>query len=160
MRIRFALWPAVLLTIVGGSINTANGLEPSRLAALAARQTLRDEVCIALSDGVISRGEQYSLLVDAKNILTPEEYQSFKQSLARLSATNANAANVTSTANSTALRSGMQSPRLMPSPLTAERLNSSAATEASPHGEVDAPIAPDPPMPYARPRFRRTTPTS
>jgi len=71
------------LTAAGG-ITTVTAQGPGRLAALSARQQLRDEVCIAMADGRISRLERFFILTDARRILKPEEYASFKQSLDRL----------------------------------------------------------------------------
>jgi hypothetical protein len=62
---------------------TAQG--PGRLAALSARQQLRDEVCIAMADGKLSRYERSVLLANARQMLKPEEYASFRASLDRLS---------------------------------------------------------------------------
>jgi hypothetical protein len=59
--------------------------QPGPRAALAARQWLRNEVCIALNDGCISPSERYQILCDAKVILTPPEYIVFKQNLDRIS---------------------------------------------------------------------------
>jgi hypothetical protein len=58
---------------------------PSRLAALDARQQLRDQVCYAMADGRISRPERQVLLENAKRVLRPEEYTAFRESLDRLS---------------------------------------------------------------------------
>lgn len=83
---------AMLLTIMASGARVATAWEPSRLQALMARQDLRDEVCIAMADGHISRAERYAILADAKNILKPEEYEGFKQTLNRLSPPKSTAA--------------------------------------------------------------------
>jgi hypothetical protein len=57
--------------------------QPSRLMALTARQDLRDEVCVAMADGRITRSERYQILADARRILKGEEYEAFKRSLDR-----------------------------------------------------------------------------
>ena len=63
----------VPLTIAGGMAEiTAQG--EGRLAALSARQQLRDEVCIAMADGRITHFERSLILAHAKWILKPEEY--------------------------------------------------------------------------------------
>ncbi len=76
---------AVLMTIVAGGTQTALAWEPGRLTALAARQDLRGEVCVAMADGRISSAERHMILADAKSILKPEEYAGFKRALDRLS---------------------------------------------------------------------------
>ena len=86
MSNRLPLVAAVLaLTIVPGSVPTASGREPGRLAAFAARQDLHDEVCIAMRDGRISREERAEILTSAKKILTPDEYAGFKDNIDRIS---------------------------------------------------------------------------
>jgi hypothetical protein len=76
---------AVLTLIVAGGTQVAAAWEPSRLAAMAARQQLRDDVCVAMADGQINRFERYLILTDAKRCLKPEEYAGFKESLDRIS---------------------------------------------------------------------------
>ena len=56
---------------------------PSRLAALAARQDLCDEVAVATAKGRLTNDDRIEILADAKSILKPEEYQTFKRSLDR-----------------------------------------------------------------------------
>jgi len=75
-----------ILGTVGGVRMAAAG-EPSRLTALAARQDLCDEVCIAIAmgDGRLTPGRRYEILSDAKRILKPEEYAGFRQHLDRVS---------------------------------------------------------------------------
>jgi hypothetical protein len=88
MSSRLPLGVAVLLvTIVAGNASVANAWAPSRLAALAARQDLRDEVCVALAmdHGHLSPDKRAEILGDAKNILSPTEFEGFKQALDRLS---------------------------------------------------------------------------
>jgi hypothetical protein len=58
---------------------TAQG--PGRLAKLSARQQLNDQVCIAMADGRISRFERSMLLASARQVLTPEEFVVFRQSI-------------------------------------------------------------------------------
>jgi hypothetical protein len=70
---------------VAGSVTEVTAQGPGRLAALSARQQLRDEVCIAMADGRISRLERFLILADGKRILKPEEYAGFRESLERLS---------------------------------------------------------------------------
>ena len=48
------------------------------LAALAARQDLRDSVYMAMADGVITPKEECRIISDASRILTPEEYTAFE----------------------------------------------------------------------------------
>ena len=59
------------------------GVPPSRYAALAARQDLCDEVAVATADGRLNSDDRLEILADAKTILKPDEYQSFKRALDR-----------------------------------------------------------------------------
>jgi hypothetical protein len=76
---------AVLMALVAGSVRMATAAELNRLAAFAARQDLCDAVSVARADGRIDRSERYTLLLDAKDLLTPDEYESFKHALNRIS---------------------------------------------------------------------------
>ncbi|MBU4271003.1 MAG: hypothetical protein KKE86_16140 [Planctomycetes bacterium] len=76
---------ALLLAIIAAGPAAAFEIKPSRLEALAARQDLRDQVCIAMADGRIGVQERTEILIDAKNILYPEEYRIFKRALDRVS---------------------------------------------------------------------------
>ena len=72
------------LTLAGGMAEmTAQG--EGRLAALSARQQLRDEVCIAMADGRVTHFERAMILAHARRILKSEEFGSFKESLDYLS---------------------------------------------------------------------------
>ena len=73
---------ALLLAIIAAGPAAA---KPSRLVAFAARQDLRDMVCIAIADGRISAQERIIILIDAKKILYPEEYRIFKRAFNRVS---------------------------------------------------------------------------
>jgi hypothetical protein len=84
MRIRlFTVITAALMAIAVEGADVAQAGQ-SRLAALAARQDLRDEVCVAMADGHLSAAERYEVLTDARQILKPEEYQGFREALYRL----------------------------------------------------------------------------
>jgi len=108
MRSRLSIRLAALLIVVAaGWTPVANGLElgwlgqsvalnpnqwipfntfkPSRLAALTARQNLRDDVCIAMNDGQIDPVERFTILSHAKEVLTKQEYEGLKRSMDRLS---------------------------------------------------------------------------
>jgi hypothetical protein len=86
MSIRLPLITAVLaMTIIAGNLNTALGKEPSTRAALAARQGLHDEYCVAMADGRITPSERGEMLRYAKKILKPEEFVSFKQHIDQIS---------------------------------------------------------------------------
>ena len=76
---------ALLLAIIAAGPAAAFEIRPSRLEALAARHGLRDQVCIAMADGRISVQERIEILMDAKNILYPEEYRIFKRALNQVS---------------------------------------------------------------------------
>jgi hypothetical protein len=106
MRLRWTLCVALMLTtlVVGGQSSARGGWGPfdrlttggmltlpfqspgsNRLADLAARQDLCDAVCRAMADGRITPRERVPMLLEAKSILTPAEYLTFKRSLDRLS---------------------------------------------------------------------------
>lgn len=68
-----------------GTIKNTFGVKPNPRTALAARQDLRDEVCMAMADGRLNSMERRWILNDAKEILTKEEYPSFRQWINRLS---------------------------------------------------------------------------
>lgn len=76
---------AVLIALVIAGTQTATAGEPSRLGAFAARQGLCDQISYAMADGQIDRAERYAILLDAKDILKPDEYDSFKRTLNRIS---------------------------------------------------------------------------
>jgi hypothetical protein len=84
---RHLLWgvAGVLAVILAGTVQRATAAEPGRLAAFTARQGLRDEVCIAMADGHISRGERFAILTHAKPILKPAEYEGLKRAMDRIS---------------------------------------------------------------------------
>jgi hypothetical protein len=89
MSSRLPLGVAVLLlTIVAGNASVAEAWwPPSRLAVLAARQDLRDEVCVALAmdNGRLSPERRAEIMADAKKNLSATELESFKLALDRLS---------------------------------------------------------------------------
>jgi hypothetical protein len=74
-----------MMTIVALGTSAASAWERGRLAALAARQDLQDEVCIAMAGGHMSPDIRFEILSDAKSILSPAEYVAFKQALDRVS---------------------------------------------------------------------------
>jgi hypothetical protein len=67
------------------NVLTLLGTGPSRLTALTVRQDLCDMVSIAKSDGRISQSERSLILSEARGVLKPEEYASFRQSFEQLS---------------------------------------------------------------------------
>ncbi len=75
---------SLLLVLFAAEPASASWLKPSRLQALAARQDLCDEVAIAMADGIITHWERAEILSDAKQILNPEEYASFKRAFERI----------------------------------------------------------------------------
>lgn len=79
-----ALWA---LIVVAWGTQMAMAGEPGRLslAALAAREDLYDEVCIARAEGNISPQNRCTILADAKHILNPQEFEAFKRALDRTS---------------------------------------------------------------------------
>jgi hypothetical protein len=99
---------ALLIAILANDVGVATAGEPGRLAAFTARKELRDEVCIAMAGGHISRADRYTILVKAKAILKPEEYEGLKRAMDRLSPSPAIAARKTAVAAQTASRSSEQ----------------------------------------------------
>jgi len=85
MRIQWPMGITVLLTaMVAGGGSVASGWDMGRLARFAARQDLRDEVCVAMADGVVTPQEKSELLGDAKKILSAEELTAFQRFMDRL----------------------------------------------------------------------------
>jgi hypothetical protein len=74
----------LVLIVVGCGTQGATAGEPGRLAALAARQDLCDEICIARAEGKISPENRYTILADARKILSPEEYAGFRRAFDRI----------------------------------------------------------------------------
>ncbi len=66
-----------------GTLCHVMGWKQGSMASFTARQELRDEVCIAMSDGRMSRTERFEILSDAQALLSPEEFEGFKQALDR-----------------------------------------------------------------------------
>jgi len=84
-------WDALRLDVMSistrqqfrGTICNIMGWKQGSMASFTARQDLRDEVCIAMSDGHMSRAERFQILSDAQAVLSPEEFSGFKQALDR-----------------------------------------------------------------------------
>ena len=145
MRSRFSIGLTTLLIVVAtASTPVANGLElgglaqpvalnpdqwipfntfePSRLAALTARQNLHDEVCIAMADGQIDPAERFAILTHAKGVLTHPEYEGLKRAMNRLSPPQ-KAANVPNVAkrSAIAMRTASREHPVAPMPLPSSR---------------------------------------
>ncbi len=73
------------LIVVGWSTRWRSRGNRVSLAALAARQGLLDEVCIAKAEGKISLENRQTILADAKQILSPQEYEGFRRAMDRIS---------------------------------------------------------------------------
>jgi hypothetical protein len=84
MSIRLPMVAVLLLMIVAGGASVANAWGTSRLAALAARQDLHDEVCIAMAGGHLSPERRFEILADARKILSPAEFEAFGRALDRV----------------------------------------------------------------------------
>jgi hypothetical protein len=84
MLLRSTLGAALILTIAACGQSLAAANQSGHLAALAARQDLCDLVCYAKADGTISQSERAIILQDAKSVLSPAEYLTFKQNLDRI----------------------------------------------------------------------------
>jgi hypothetical protein len=85
MRLRWIRPAALLLLTLAVSGQSLAAQSGSRLKALADRQDLYDMVCYARADGKIANYERQVILADAKKILSPEEYASFKKMLDTIS---------------------------------------------------------------------------
>jgi hypothetical protein len=66
---------------VRGALSHFFRVDQSGKAALAARQDLQDEICIAKADGRITPEEYRQILSDANRVLPAEELPSFKRYL-------------------------------------------------------------------------------
>jgi hypothetical protein len=85
MRLQWTLGAALLLaTLVTGGHSLAAGNDSGRLSALAARQDLCDMVCFAMTEGHMNPVYRAIIIRQAKSVLSPEEYVSFKRSLDRV----------------------------------------------------------------------------
>jgi hypothetical protein len=76
---------ALLVVACLGVATQAPAASQSRLGALAARQDLHDMICYAMADGSISHAERVMILMQAKGVLTADEYVAFKKTIDRLS---------------------------------------------------------------------------
>jgi hypothetical protein len=88
MSKRLPIGIAVLsITILASGLSAANAWPHSRLADLAAREDLSDEVCVAmaLDNGHLSPEKRLMILDDAHKILTPKEFEAFQRGLDRIS---------------------------------------------------------------------------
>jgi hypothetical protein len=77
--------PALLLAavVLGGPANTKAADRDDR-AVLAARQRIRTELATAVADGHLSRLDQYRILLDAREVLPPEDLPGLERTLNRL----------------------------------------------------------------------------
>jgi hypothetical protein len=86
MRLSWTLIATVLfagLTVAGQSLALETG--GHHLRTLAARQELRAMVCYAMADGSINPVERQTILLEAKEILSQEEFLKFQKTLDRIS---------------------------------------------------------------------------
>ena len=92
MRYRLHLFTAAVLAAVaiGGPVRS-QAAELSDRAAEVGRQKIRTELAEALSDGHISRKDQYRILLDAKEVLRPEDLPGLERTLDRLASANESA---------------------------------------------------------------------
>ena len=74
----------VLMTLVVSGQSPASETKSSRLGALAARQDLHDLICYARADGKITQTERSIILAEAKDILSHDEYATFKKAFDRI----------------------------------------------------------------------------
>ena len=85
VRLPWCITLTLVAMVAADASNSIAGGYSNRLAVLAARQDMHDEICYAMADGSISPAERGSMLFLANKTLSPQEYQSFKQSIDRLS---------------------------------------------------------------------------
>jgi hypothetical protein len=90
MQRRLHLGAAMLvaISVVYGATAALAGDSDSRSAAMA-RQRIRAKLATAMSDGNLSRMEQYAILLDAKDCLSSRELAGLQQTLDRLAANGA-----------------------------------------------------------------------
>ncbi|MFZ1935468.1 MAG: hypothetical protein WCB27_19700 [Thermoguttaceae bacterium] len=85
MRLQWTLGAALLLAMLAaGGQSLAAAKDSGHLAALAARQDLCDMVCFAMADGHMSQAHRALILQEAKSVLSPAEYLTFKRTLDRI----------------------------------------------------------------------------
>lgn len=75
---------AFFAAVALGGISSVKAADLDERAALAGRQKIREELAVAMSDGRLSRMEQYRILLDAKDVLTPQDLHGLQQTLDRL----------------------------------------------------------------------------
>jgi hypothetical protein len=88
MSKRLPIGIAILsITIVASGLSAAKAWPNSRLTALAAREDLSDEVCVAmaLDNGHLTPEKRLMILYDAHKILDPKEFEAFHRALDRIS---------------------------------------------------------------------------
>jgi hypothetical protein len=85
MRVLWTFCAAILLvTMVATDRSLGTESSSNRLAALAAKKDLCDMICYARADGSISRSERITILMEAKEVLSHDEYLKFKKVLDRI----------------------------------------------------------------------------
>jgi hypothetical protein len=135
MRQRWTLGAAVLLmTLAAWGQSLATGAQSGRLEALAARRDLCDLVCYArAADGSISQANRIYILKEAKEVLSPDEYRSFKQALDRIAPPKPTAKRV---AKATWKKPGSAQPALAKSELAKPALDKPEAELVIPTGAI------------------------
>ena len=117
MRLHWTLGTAVFLaTLVASSQSPAMETSFTRLRALAARQDLYDEICYARVDGSISPAKCTMILMDAKELLSPEEYLKFRKALDRIAPPPKSSPNQLAKARNADWRTRTATPPMKPSP--------------------------------------------
>jgi hypothetical protein len=85
MRTRWRVCSAFFLAmLLVGSMAGDGFAQLSGRAAVAGRQKVRASLAIAMADGRLSRMEQYSILLKAKELLSPGELGGLQATMARL----------------------------------------------------------------------------
>jgi len=85
MRVVRQLFAVALLIAIGvGVTSSARAAATDVRAAVVGRQKIREELSAALAKGYLTRMDQYHLLLHAKEVLSPADFQAFEQSLDRM----------------------------------------------------------------------------
>ncbi len=88
LPLHFAVAAFVVVLGVQG-VSTAIAADHQARSAVAARQTIREELSAALAKGRLSHADEYRILLHAKEILTPADFNAFEQTMDRIASSQA-----------------------------------------------------------------------
>jgi len=86
-RLQFAT-AALLAALAFGGVSTTKAADPDVRAAIMGRQKMRAELAAALSEGNLTPSEQYRLLLKAKQVLSPADFEGFQRTLDRMASSS------------------------------------------------------------------------